>query len=140
MAAFIRETKGNDRDLELYRGFMLARCLTRVCARLAEGPLQKRVAEFLKDSFYDRGIRAVVSEGRHITGAFCCVIQDARVQGLPRQVGLLREAIDAFWADFHGTRTFDQPTGEELYQEFQASQADGSEPSPSTSNVPSQER
>ncbi len=82
MATFIRETRGNDTDIELYRGFVLARCNMRLCARLAEGYWQQRIAEFLQDYFYDLGLRAEVSESRHIMGAFCCALLDQRVKGL----------------------------------------------------------
>lgn len=114
MVSFIRETKGDDTDVELYRGFVLARCNARLCARLAEGYWQARAAEFLEDYFYDRGLKAAVSEGRHITGAVCCVLHDQGVKGLKRQAALLKEAIDYFWSDFYGPRTFDLPSGREL--------------------------
>ncbi len=117
MVTFIRETKGDDTDVELYRGFVLARCNTRLCARLAEGYQQRRVAEFLEDYFYERGVRATISEDRHITGAVCCVLQDGRVKGVKRQSELLREAIDYFWGDFFGARTFDLPSGAEIAAE-----------------------
>lgn len=84
MVTFIRETRGNDTDVELYRGFVLARCNTRLCARLAEGYWQRCIAEFLQDYFYDLGLRAEISESRHITGAFCCVLLDQRAKGLKR--------------------------------------------------------
>jgi hypothetical protein len=114
MVTFIRETKGDDTDVELYRGFVLARCKARLCARLAEGYWQLRAAEFLEDYFYDKGLKAAVSEGRHITGAVCCVLHDQSAKGLKRQAALLKEAIDYFWDDFYGPRTFDLPSGREL--------------------------
>ena len=117
MVTFIRETKGDDIDVELYRGFVLARCNTRMCARLAEGYWQKKVAEFLEDYFYENGIKAAVSEGRHITGAVCCVIHDPRIKGLKHQTKLLKEALDYFWSDFFGMRTIDLPSGSEILAE-----------------------
>lgn len=125
MVTFIRETRGNDTDVELYRGFVLARCNTRLCARLAEGYWQQRVAEFLQDYFYDLGLRAEVSESRHITDAFCCVLLDQRVKGLKRQTALLKQAIDHFWDDFYGDRTFQLPSGRELYESEQGEARDG---------------
>lgn len=116
MVTFSRETKGDDADIELYRGFVLAKCGTRLCARLAEGYQQRRVAEFLEDHFYEKGVKAFVSEDRHITGAICCALLDRKVQGLNRQVALLREAIDAFWTDFRGAREFDRPSGREMHE------------------------
>ena len=116
MVSFIRETKGDDTDVELYRGFVLARCNTRLCVRLAEGDWQQRVAEFLQDYFYDRRLQAAVSEDRHITGAVCCVLHDLRVKGLKRQAVLLKEAIDYFWRDFFGERSIDIPSGTEIYE------------------------
>ena len=116
MVSFIRETKGDDTDVELYRGFVLARCNTRLCVRLAEGDWQHRVAEFLQDYFYDRRLKAAVSVDRHITGAVCCVLHDLRVKGLKRQASILKEAIDYFWRDFFGERSIDIPSGTELYE------------------------
>lgn len=124
MVTFIRETKGDDTDVELYRGFVLARCNTRLCARLAEGYLQRRVAEFLVDFFYDEGLSAAVSEDRHITGAVCCVMRDASVKGFKRQTALLKQAIDYFWVDFYGERTFDLPYGTEVYESSNSEAAD----------------
>ncbi len=115
MVTFIRETKGDDTDVELYRGFVLARCNTRLCARLAEGYSQRRVAAFLVDYFYENRLTAAVSEDRHITGAVCCVMHDPSVRGFTRQTALLKEAIDYFWNDFYGDRTFDLPYGMEIY-------------------------
>ncbi|MBI4312617.1 MAG: hypothetical protein HY681_12670 [Chloroflexi bacterium] len=118
MTTFTRETKGDDADVELYRGFVLARCGSRLCARLAEGYQQQRVAEFLQDHFYDQGVRAAVSEGRHITGAVCCALVDGKVKGLERQRALLKQAVDAFWRDFQGEGRFFLPSGSELHQQM----------------------
>ena len=113
---FIRETKGDDTDVEMYRGFVVARCGARLCARLAEGDLQERVAEFLQEQFQGGGIRAAVSQGRHITGAVCCALVDRKARGLERQATLLKRAVDAFWDDFRGEQRFLLPTGREVFE------------------------